>query len=81
MDELQQHFETESLISGKELSELPYLNAALNEAMRLGPSLPTAMPRIVPESGANVCGQWFPPNVSHNPAFSLFHFNDTILTF
>lgn len=65
IEELQRHFDNESSITGKELSELPFLNAVINEAMRLGPSLPTAMPRIVPESGANVCGHWFPPNVSY----------------
>lgn len=54
----------ESEITGSLVSELPYLNAAINEAMRLCPSLPTAMPRIIPEQGATTCGHWLPGGVS-----------------
>jgi len=52
------HYASE--ITSDTVAELPLLNAVINEAMRLCPSLPTAMPRIVPERGASICGYWLP---------------------
>jgi cytochrome P450 len=41
-------------------SNLPYLNAVIDEGMRLCPSVPVAIPRVVPKSGDTVCGQRVP---------------------
>jgi cytochrome P450 len=54
----------ESGITLSVVSELPFLNAVIMESMRLCPSLPTAMPRIVPPSGSTICGHYIPSGVS-----------------
>jgi len=40
--------------------KLPYLHAVVMEAMRYHPSLGTGLPRVVPEGGAEVCGNYLP---------------------
>ncbi|KAF2962750.1 hypothetical protein GQX73_g10822 [Xylaria multiplex] len=44
---------------------LPYLRAALLEAMRIYPPVPIGLPRIVPEGGDTVDGVFLPGGVSH----------------
>lgn len=46
------------------LSQLSYLQACIEEGLRLYPPLGTSIPRIVPEGGASVCGRWLPAGVS-----------------
>ncbi|KXS98944.1 hypothetical protein AC579_6731 [Pseudocercospora musae] len=38
--------------------KLPYLNAVVQEAMRVCPSLGPGLPRIVPAAGARICGEY-----------------------
>ena len=47
-----------------ESKKMPYLNAVIKEAQRM--HSPTGFPlwRTVPESGATLCGRYFPPGVS-----------------
>ncbi|KAB8291575.1 hypothetical protein EYC80_006375 [Monilinia laxa] len=52
--------ETPENIVASAVGELPYLNAVMNEAMRLCPSLPMVLPRMVTEPGMEVCGYWLP---------------------
>ncbi|CAO2653949.1 Nn.00g106820.m01.CDS01 [Neocucurbitaria sp. VM-36] len=40
------------------LSQLEFLNACLEEGLRLYPPLPVGLPRTTPESGARICGHW-----------------------
>lgn len=47
-------------ITGPKLKQLPILNAALNEAMRLCPTVPDSMRRKVPYGGGTVAGQFLP---------------------
>ena len=45
-------------------SDMPYLNACINEGLRMYPPVPTGLPRTVPDGGAAVCGAWVPQGVS-----------------
>jgi cytochrome P450 len=46
-----------------ESNTLPYLIAVIRESMRIHPSVQLSMPRVVPPSGATICGEYFPPGV------------------
>jgi len=46
------------------LKDLPYLNAVLDEGLRLCPPVPWILPRKVPVGGGTVCGVWLPSDVS-----------------
>lgn len=41
------------------LKDLPYLRACVDEGLRLRPALAGGLPRIVPEGGMRVSGEWF----------------------
>lgn len=43
---------------------LPYLNAVINETLRLCPPGPGTFPRTVPAGGRMVCGRWVPEGCS-----------------
>jgi len=45
------------------LGSLPYLNAAINEALRLMPPVPAGLQRVTPPEGMHLAGQWIPGNV------------------
>jgi cytochrome P450 len=47
------------------LSKLLYLNAVINEGLRLCPPVPVMLARLVPPGGDNVCGTWLPAGVSY----------------
>jgi cytochrome P450 len=61
-DEIRQSF-TEDNITADSVAKLPLLNAVINEAMRLAPSIPVVMPRVVTEPGMEACGYWLPAGV------------------
>jgi cytochrome P450 len=46
------------------LVELPYLNAVLTETLRIYPPIPSMLPRLVPQGGAVIDGQYVPGGVS-----------------
>ena len=58
--EIRTSFPTEEAITLSALRGLPYLNAVLHEGLRLCPPIPAGLPRMVPEGGDTVCGQWMP---------------------
>jgi cytochrome P450 len=58
--EIRATFRAESEITGAALKNCSYLNAVLNEGMRLCPTIPDSMRRLVPARGAIVCGQALP---------------------
>ncbi|KAJ5564005.1 hypothetical protein N7513_000247 [Penicillium frequentans] len=53
-------FLSEQEITGSALKSLPYLDAVLNEGMRLCPTIPDGMRRNVPVGGATIAGQVVP---------------------
>ncbi|KFA68968.1 hypothetical protein S40285_07008 [Stachybotrys chlorohalonatus IBT 40285] len=42
-----------------EVKDLPYLDACVNEAVRLHPPFCLPLERVVPEGGVSICGQFF----------------------
>jgi cytochrome P450 len=63
-DEVRGAFADPSDIKNATTKPLRYLNAVCREAMRVYPPLPFALPRLVPEGGDTIDGQWVPGGVS-----------------
>lgn len=64
--EIRSTFTTTEDINISSLARLEYLNACLEETLRIYPPTPNGFPRIVPSSGAIVCGKHVPAGVSHS---------------
>ena len=62
--EIRQSFQNASDICANQVGKLPYLNAVIEEGLRLCPPVPLGLPRVVPAGGATVAGQWLPGGVS-----------------
>ncbi|PWY64781.1 cytochrome P450 [Aspergillus sclerotioniger CBS 115572] len=60
VEEIRGRFGTEEEITGTRVKGLPYLDAVLSEGMRLCPTIPDGMRRLVPEGGAVVAGEFLP---------------------
>ncbi|KAL4880591.1 cytochrome P450 [Aspergillus karnatakaensis] len=58
--EIRDSFESFSDITFDAVQKLSYLNAVLQEGLRLCPPVPWSGGRIVPEGGETVCGTWIP---------------------
>lgn len=58
--EVRAAFPTEADILPHAAAGLPYLNAVVEEALRLSPPGPGTFPRRVPEGGRVVCGRFVP---------------------
>lgn len=62
----------EEIISGTQLNNLAYLKACLDEAMRLAPAVPGAIPREVEKGGALVDGVFLPEGTNcGTPTYSI----------
>ena len=44
----------------EQVKNLPYLEAVINEGMRIHSTVGIGLPRVVPEGGVTVCGKTFP---------------------
>lgn len=62
-EEIRSAFATESEIKIASTGNLPYLNAVINEGLRIAPPSAIGVPRIVPKGGDTICGQWVPEGV------------------
>lgn len=62
--EIREAFQKEEDIRYEKLSELPYLNAVIEEGLRIHPPVPTGLLRTVPKDGDTVDGFWVPGGVS-----------------
>lgn len=64
--------DVEEIVSGTHLNGLGYLKACIDEAMRLAPAVPGAMPREVIAGGANVDGLHLPEGTNcGTPCYSI----------
>ncbi|KAJ5484281.1 Cytochrome P450 [Penicillium expansum] len=64
--------EVEDIITGSHLGELVYLKACIDEALRLAPAVPGAIPREVMEGGAVVDGVFLPAGTDcGTPTYSI----------
>jgi cytochrome P450 len=61
--EVRRNFATLEQLTLDALQDLPYLNAVINEGLRLCPPIPWVLPRLVPTGGDTVCGVWLPGGV------------------
>jgi cytochrome P450 len=62
--EIRETFPTRESITLQKLALLEYLNACIEEALRLYPPVAVGMPRIVPAQGAVICDEEIPGGVS-----------------
>lgn len=72
-EEIRSNFnDVEEIVSGTHLNNLVYLKACIDEAMRLAPAVPGAMPREVMTGGANVDGIRLPEGANcGTPCYSI----------
>lgn len=72
--ELAATFKSESEISFASLSQLKVLNAVIQETFRIYPPAPSALPRVVPPAGAEVCGDALPPGTQVGISqYAMYH--------
>ncbi|KIW05052.1 uncharacterized protein PV09_04207 [Verruconis gallopava] len=62
--ELRSTFSSDDSITFKAISNLPYLNACIEEILRVHPPVPAGPPRIVPPGGDTIDGIWVPGGVT-----------------
>jgi len=62
--EIRGRFPSLDEITVQAVRDMGYLNAVLNEVLRLCPPVPWMPPWRVPEGGGMVCGRWLPGGVS-----------------
>lgn len=64
--------DVEEIVSGAKLNELSYLKCCIDEAMRLAPAVPGALPRTVTQGGAEVDGIFLPEGTEvGTPCYSI----------
>jgi len=64
--------EDETVATGQQIKRLPYMDACINEGLRLHSTSALGLPRVVPEGGMSVCGQFFPEGtVLSVPSFTI----------
>ncbi|KAG0154582.1 hypothetical protein PDIDSM_150 [Penicillium digitatum] len=59
-EEVRGTFEKDSDIEMRSLEHMPYLNACIEEGLRVYPPVPVGLPRIAPDEGLIVCGEHVP---------------------
>lgn len=65
--EIRAKYRKEEDITLDSIHDLPYLEAVLNEGLRICNPIPGGLPRVVPEGGDTYCGVYLPEGVSTHP--------------
>ncbi|KAJ5693370.1 Cytochrome monooxygenase lcsI [Penicillium macrosclerotiorum] len=74
VDEIRHSFQSYEEIDFLAVGQLAYLNAALEESLRIYPPVPATIPRIVPKGGAMIDGKFVPEGTSVSGAhYSTYH--------
>jgi cytochrome P450 len=63
-DEIRGAFNVQEDINMGHLARLRYLNACIEEGLRMYPPVSSGLPRVTPPGGTAICGEWIPSNVS-----------------
>ena len=61
--EVRSTFRNDANITSAQCVPLPYLNAVIEETLRVYPPVATHLPRVVPKGGATVAGEFLPEDV------------------
>ncbi|KAF4555864.1 Cytochrome P450-like protein 83 [Elsinoe fawcettii] len=64
IEEIRSTFKSTADITIEQLQRMPYLNAAIEEGLRIYPPVPIGLPRIVPPQGMNIDGVFVPGGTS-----------------
>lgn len=62
-EEIRGTFQTEEGITVSAVADLKYLRAVIQETMRVHPSIPVGLHRVVPQRGSAIDNQWVPGGV------------------
>ena len=62
--EIRDSFDSENDITISSTMNLPYLQAVINETLRIHHPTPINLPRIIPPEGQMIAGNWYPGGVS-----------------
>lgn len=76
VDEVRSSFATLDEVRGPKLNQLPYLQAVLDEALRLAPGVPSALPREVLRGGLKVDGLHVPAGTTVGVSAYAIHHNE-----
>ena len=72
VEEVRSTFQHDSDITIASVGRLEYMNAVINEGLRVCPPVTVGVPRLVPPGGDTVCEEWIAGGVS-NPALVALH--------
>ncbi len=81
-EELQPAFENAgdglALPTYHDIQHLPYLRACIDEGIRLRPSLPVGLPRLIPPGGMQISGEWFDEGTTVSVSTYTLHRDEKI---
>ncbi|GAP86638.2 putative cytochrome P450 [Rosellinia necatrix] len=67
----------DGLLQYNDIRNLPYFSATIKEILRLACPVPGITPRVVPEEGMDVAGQYLPKGTIISLSMRMVHFNDS----